>query len=85
MAASSSAPSAAMVTVSLHLTARPMTAKIFLISAALPFFVMVALLRIPAGVCLQIRKTEKKKEVYNTKLEEWKKELKVKTYEDKLS
>ena len=29
--------------------------------------------------------TEKKKEVYNTKLEEWKKELKVKTYEDKLS
>ena len=25
------------------------------------------------------------KEVYNTKLEEWKKELKVKTYEDKLS
>ena len=29
--------------------------------------------------------TEKKKEVSNTKLEEWKKELKVKTYEDKLS
>ena len=29
--------------------------------------------------------TEKKKEVYNTKLEEWKKELKVKTYENKLS
>jgi hypothetical protein len=60
-----------MVTVSPHLTARPMTAKIFFISAALLFFVMVtllskplaALLRIPAGVCLQIRKTEKKKEV----------------------
>ena len=28
---------------------------------------------------------EKKKEVYNTTLEEWKKELKVKTYENKLS
>ena len=28
---------------------------------------------------------KKKKEVYNTTLEEWKKELKVKTYENKLS
>ncbi len=39
MAASSSGPSAAMVTVSPHFTARPITAKsIFFMSATLPFF-----------------------------------------------
>ena len=52
--------------------------------------VVVAAVILPKGYYNEYIKdskklSEKKREVYNSTLEEWKKELKVKTYENKLS